>query len=136
MLRRVSNRVLLICLFIVLASACIRSDSRTTAAYRNLRLPIEERVRDLLSRMTAEEKANMLAGAAWMESAPVARLGIPAIKMVDGPMGVRAWYGPSALTNAANSKLPKVESASFPAGIAMAATWNPDLVEQVGKPIG
>ncbi len=51
-------------------------------------------------------------------------------------MGVRAWYGSSASTNAANSNLPKVESTSFPAAVAMAATWNPELVEKEWKAIG
>ena len=38
--------------------------------YRNARLPVEQRVRDLLGRMTAAEKARMLSGAGWMESQP------------------------------------------------------------------
>ena len=42
----------------------------------------------------------MLAGSGWMESFPIERLGIPAIKMADGPMGVRNWTGSSAVTNA------------------------------------
>ena len=37
--------------------------------------------------MTAAEKARMLSGAGWMESQPIERLGIPAIKMADGPTG-------------------------------------------------
>jgi len=44
-------------------------------------------------------EAAMLSGAGWMESQPNARLGIPAIKMADGPMGVRNWAGSSAITN-------------------------------------
>jgi beta-glucosidase len=131
----VRKRALLIFLFL-LPAACARKDPLENAAFRNPQLPIEQRVSDLLGRMTAEEKASMLAGVNWMESPSISRLGIPVIKMADGPMGVRAWYGPSAATNTANSQLPKVESTSFPAGIAMAATWNPNLVEEVGKAIG
>ena len=63
------------------------------APYKNPKLPVEQRVADLLSRMTLKEKVSMLAGSGWMESMPIPRLGIPAIKMADGPMGVRAWYG-------------------------------------------
>ena len=105
------------------------------APYKNAALPVEKRVADLLSRMTLEEKATMLSGSGWMESAPIARLGIPAIKMADGPMGVRSWAGSSAITNAANNPV-KVLTTSFPAGIAMAATWDTGLVQREGKAIG
>src|SRR5664279_6588958 len=84
--------------------------------------------------MTQEEKVAMLAGSGWMESQPVERLGIPAIKMADGPMGVRAWQGSSSVTNAANAV--RITSTAFPAGLAMAATWDPELVQQQGKVIG
>ena len=105
------------------------------APYKNPQTPVEERVADLLKRMTLEEKATMLSGSGWMESAPVERLGIPAIKMADGPMGVRSWApGGSAVTNAANSPL-KVESTAFPSGEVMASTWDTDLVQREGKAI-
>lgn len=104
------------------------------APYKNAKLPVDKRVADLLSRMTLEEKATMLSGSGWMESAPIERLGIPAIKMADGPMGVRSWAGASAITNAAGA--PKVETTSFPSGVAMAATWDTDLVQREGQAIG
>jgi beta-glucosidase len=104
------------------------------APYKNPATPVEKRVKDLLARMTLEEKASMLAGSGWMESMPNERLGIPAIKMADGPMGVRSWVGSSAVTNAASA--PKIESTSFPSGVAMAATWDTELVEREGHAIG
>ncbi len=104
------------------------------ATYVNAHSPVEARVADLLSRMTLEEKASMLAGSGWMESMPIERLGIPAIKMADGPMGVRSWAGSSAITSSANPPA-KVESTSFPAGIAMAATWDFPLVQREGRAI-
>jgi beta-glucosidase len=94
---------------------------------------VEQRVSDLLRRMTLEEKAAMLAGAGWMETTPNARLGIPSIKMADGPMGVRSWLGSSAITTATATT---VTSTAFPAGVAMAATWDPVLVEREGQAIG
>jgi beta-glucosidase len=103
------------------------------APYKNVSLAVDQRVKDLLGRMTLEEKASMLAGSGWMESMPIDRLGIPAIKIADGPLGVRAWYGSSAVTNAANT--PKVLSTSFPSGVAMAATWDIDLVQREGQAI-
>jgi beta-glucosidase len=104
------------------------------APYKDARLSAEKRVADLLSRMTVEEKAQMLAGAGWMESVANERLGIPAIKMADGPMGVRSWAGSSAITNLPGAPL-KVLSTSFPSGVAMAATWDTALVRREGQAI-
>jgi beta-glucosidase len=102
--------------------------------YRNAGLPPEQRADDLLGRMTPEEKARMLAGSGWMESTPNERLGIPAIKMADGPMGVRSWAGSSAVTNAASTA--PVYATAFPAGIAMASSWDIELVQAEGRAIG
>ena len=99
---------------------CAQGPAPASAPYKNTTLPVEQRVADLLKRMTLEEKATMLAGSGWMESAPIERLGIPAIKMADGPMGVRN-YG---------------NSTAYTAGIAMAASWDTDLVFRVGTMIG
>ena len=101
------------------------------APYKNPKTPIEQRVEDLLRRMTAPEKADMLSGSGWMESQPNARLGIPAIKMADGPMGVRNWRGASAITNAAATS--PVLSTAFPAGIGMGASWDVELVQREGR---
>jgi beta-glucosidase len=105
------------------------------APYKNAKLPAEKRAADLLKRMALEEKASMLAGSGWMESMPIPRLGIPAIKMADGPLGVRSWAGSSSITGLPGSTL-KVLSTSFPAGVAMAATWDTELVQREGQAIG
>jgi beta-glucosidase len=104
------------------------------APYRNAKLSADARADDLLQRMTIEEKATMLAGSGWMESASIERLGIPSIKMADGPLGVRSWAGSSAITNASNNPV-KVLTTSFPSGVAMASTWDTALVEREGHAI-
>jgi len=145
---RRSRFVVSISFFVVLLSAATLDPTRlkaqnagqtaasvpADAPYRDARLPAEKRVADLLSRMTVEEKAAMLSGSGWMESAPIERLGIPAIKMADGPMGVRSWAGSSAITSLPGAP-PKVLTTSFPAGVAMAATWDTDLVQREGQTI-
>lgn len=108
--------------------------SPAEAPYRNPKLSAEKRATDLLSHMTLEEKATLLSGSGWMESAPIPRLSIPSIKMADGPMGVRSWLGSSAITSATDAAV-KIESTSFPSGIAMAATWDTDLVQREGQAI-
>jgi beta-glucosidase len=125
---------------ILIQARAAAQSAKTTAVpanapYKNASLPAEKRVADLLSRMTLEEKATMLSGSDWMESAPIERLGIPAIKMADGPLGVRSWAGSSASTGIRGAKQ-HVFATSFPAGVAMAATWDPELVRREGQAIG
>jgi beta-glucosidase len=86
----------------------------------------ESRIDALLDQMTLEEQVALLAGASTWTTPPVERLGIPAIKVSDGPNGAR---GGGALIGG-------VPAACFPVGIALAATWNTALVEQVGQALG
>lgn len=126
--------VLLVFTFLASVTLNAQTPVPADAPYKNSALPVEKRVADLLSRMTLEEKATMLSGSGWMESAPIPRLGIPAIKMSDGPMGVRSWMGSSAMTSAANAPV-KIEATAFPSGIAMASTWDRALVQREGQAI-
>src|SRR5580692_384825 len=103
--------------------------------YKNPRLPVEQRVQDLLGRMTLQEKVAMLSGVNWMQSVPNDRLGIPSIKMADGPLGIRSWDGPSAQTNAMLSKIP-VTTTACPAGIATTATRAPEIAPRQCQAIG
>ena len=129
---KVSSILPTVLLLSLLPAAFAQTDA---APYKNASLPVDQRVHDLLGRMTPEEKATLFAGSGWMESAAIERLGIPSIRMADGPMGVRSWAGSSAITNAANNPV-KVLSTSFPSGIAMAATWDTELVQREGQAIG
>ena len=80
------------------------------------------RIDNLLQQMTREEKISMLAGADLWHSVAVSRLGIPQFRVTDGPNGARGALG---------SLSP--QAVCTPVGIALGATWNPELVEQVGK---
>jgi beta-glucosidase len=111
-----------------------QSIADATAPYTNPKLSVQERVSDLLQRMTLDEKLSMLSGSGWMESSAVPRLHIPAIKMSDGPMGIRTWTGPSVVTNAADAV--KFSSTAFPAGINLAASWDTALAREEGRAIG
>ena len=52
--------------------------------YENPKAPLEERVQDLLSQMTLEEKASLCSGSDFWHTQPVERLGVPAVMMSDG----------------------------------------------------
>src|SRR5664279_352510 len=110
------------------ASGIFHAQTPQDAPYRNPKMPVEQRVEDLLHRMTPVEKAMMLSGTGWMETQANARLGIPAIKMADGPLGVRSWAGPSARTNAE-----PVLTTSFPSGIGVGASWDVELAQREGQ---
>jgi beta-glucosidase len=82
----------------------------------------EARIEALLEQMTLEEQVALLAGADFWTTVPIPRLGIPAIKVSDGPNGARGG----------GSLVGGVKAASFPVGIALASTWNTELVELIG----
>ncbi|MHA1732970.1 MAG: glycoside hydrolase family 3 C-terminal domain-containing protein [Promethearchaeota archaeon] len=84
-------------------------------------LDLEERVDDLLGRLTLEEKFSLSAGKGLWTTKPVKRLGIPKFKMTDGPHGVGAfgsWFK---------------KCTYFPTAVCRASTWNPGLSEQFGQ---
>ena len=89
---------------------------------------IDQRVEELLKKMTVSEKVSLLSGQDIWNTVPIPRLGIPSITMTDGPHGVRST-APEA-----GRKLGAVTA--FPTGVAMGAAWNPQLVEQVGQALG
>jgi len=128
-----------LCLVLILSAPALsiaqNASGSDIALYKNPSLPVERRVQDLLGRMTLQEKVAMLSGYDWMQSVPNERLGIPSIKMADGPIGIRSWSGPSSESNAMSAKL-KVTTTAFPAGVAMAATWDTELLQSEGRAIG
>ena len=85
---------------------------------------IEQKIDSLLGQLTLDEKASMTAGSDMWHSTGVERLGIPPLKVTDGPNGARgaSKEGPT--------------SACFPCGTALGATWNVDLVHRVGAALG
>jgi len=80
----------------------------------------EHRVESILIRMTLEEKIDMLGGVDGFFVRGFPRLGLPRLKMADGPIGVRN-DGPAT---------------AMAAGIALAATWDSDLAQRMGRGSG
>jgi len=87
------------------------------------RAPIEQRVAQVLPQMTLDEKIAMVhgaAGSAYTGYIPgVARLCIPALKMEDGPVGVRMN-----------------DTTQLPAAVDLAASFDPALAKSYGAVIG
>lgn len=81
---------------------------------------VEKRVEALLAQMTLQEKIYLIGGVNSMFTHAIPRLGIASLKMSDGPLGVHD-YGPTT---------------AYPAGIALAASWDTDLAKRVGASMG
>ncbi len=89
---------------------------------------MSERTESLLRQMTLEEKVSLMSGTDILHTAGVPRLGIPSVKVTDGPHGAR--------TPEDGNPDVTLPATSFPTGVGLASTWNPDLVEKVGAALG
>ena len=83
----------------------------------------------LLSELTLAEKAALTSGSSFWYTAPVERLGIPAIMVSDGPHGLRAQPGDSDHLGLGGS----LPATCFPTASAVASAWNPGLLHRIGQ---
>jgi beta-glucosidase len=81
------------------------------------RLPVSDRVADLLHRLTLAEKVALL----HQYQAPIPRLGIGPFHTGTEVLHGLAWLGPATV---------------FPQAVGLASTWNPELVRRVGEAVG
>ena len=110
---RTMRRAVAVCALLLFALPFIAQTKPTPAE-------VEKRVDAILSKMTLEEKIDYIGGTRDFYVRAMPNLNVPELKMSDGPIGVRN-YGPST---------------TYAAGIGLAATWNPELAQQVGAGIG
>ncbi len=88
--------------------------------------------KDIIDRMTPEEKAAFLSGRNEWETWGFARAGVPSIFMSDGPSGVRKQAGEGDHLGIN----PSVPATCFPSSAAVANSWDPELAEAVGEGLG
>ena len=79
-----------------------------------------------IQNLTLDEKCLVISGASSWLTHGAPRLGIPPLKMSDGPNGVRGEARGARAT----------PSVSVPVGIALGATWDPDLIGEIGALLG
>ncbi len=115
--RRRNYPVVILAAFVILALS-------VTTAFAQYALPpspqVEQRAKNLLAQMTLDEKIAYIGGFNAFSIRAIPRLGVPELKMSDGPVGTRNDGSATA----------------YPAGIAMAATWDSALETQVGVMLG
>ena len=88
--------------------------------------------KQLIDRMTLEEKASLCSGADFWHTKSIERLGIPNMMLTDGPHGLRKQTD-KADHLGLNGSLP---ATCFPTASALACSWDPELLEEVGECIG
>ena len=82
---------------------------------------IEAKAHQMVAKLTLEQKIVLLGGVdEGNYTRSVESIGLPRLKFSDGPMGVRAW-GPTT---------------AYGGGVALAATWDPELSRRIGVAIG
>ncbi|MCG1010645.1 glycoside hydrolase family 3 C-terminal domain-containing protein [Salinicoccus sp. ID82-1] len=93
---------------------------------------MSEKIKDILSRMTLEEKAEMCSGADFWNFKGIERLGVPSILVTDGPHGLRKQEEGADHLGLNDS----VPATCFPSAAGLASTWNRDLLKAVGRTLG
>ena len=114
---------------LLLAAAATLSCGKVAPQYQRADQTPDTRTEDLLGRIPLDEKLDMLAGASWMDTLADQKLGIPAIHMAHGTSGIADWTAPHETIH------PQFNTTAFPAGIALAASWDPELATKVGQAI-
>ncbi len=107
-----------VCLMSLFAS--LATAAPTTAGPAPDAAKMEARVDTIVGRMTLDQKLDLIGGVDDFFIRGYPEIGWPRLRMADGPMGVRN-FGPST---------------AYPAGIGLAATWDPAMAERIGAGIG
>ncbi|PAM95967.1 glycosyl hydrolase [Flavobacterium sp. IR1] len=136
------NKILYLSVALAFAFTSCKNDAKTaesnsaqTEEYKGKEIGSEfdAEIEKLISQMTIEEKIGMLHGNSMFTTGGVERLGIPELKMADGPLGVREEisrdnWAPAGLTNDF--------ATYYPAAGALAATWNAEMSYLFGSSVG
>src|SRR5215212_3942154 len=101
-----------------------------TIADRRTATTTDDRVAEVLAQMTLEEKAALTVGRDSWTTQPIERLGVPSVWVSDGPTGLR-----KAASGADMSLGHNVPATCFPTESALGASWDVDLVREVGQAI-
>jgi beta-glucosidase len=92
--------------------------------FRDSKLPPEQRITDLLSRLTLEEKVTLMSG-----SPKIPRLGLAFTGQVEGLHGL-ALGGPGHWEGKGKQPLP---TTTFPQERGLGNTWDPALMQKIGE---
>lgn len=91
-----------------------------------------KKIKELVSKMTLEEKAGLCSGADFWHTKGIERLGIPSVMVSDGPHGLRKQEDEADHLGINDS----IKAVCFPAGCATASSFNRELITELGETIG
>ena len=111
------SRLVLLSLAAVVAAVAFAGPAR---AQQLSQAEIDSRADALLAKLTLQQKIKLIGGVDSMFTYAMPQIGLPRLKMSDGPVGVRVW-GPSI---------------AYAGGIGLAASWDPALARKVGVALG
>lgn len=111
------------------AVAVLLAGATNEKAHRSALLQYDKQIDGIISKMTIEEKVDMLHAKHMFVSAGVASQGIADMKYTDGPFGIREEMQPD---NWNPLGLQNDKATFFPTGSALAATWSPELAYAYG----
>lgn len=133
--------------FFILCAAAATAISATAAEPLKLR---KDNIDEIIKELTLKEKAHLVVGTRLRDNQsaagevgytrkiipgaagttyPIERLGIPSIVLADGPAGLRISPTREGDENT-------YYCTGFPVGTHLAATWNADIINEVGKAMG
>ncbi len=92
----------------------------------------KEKARQLISKMTLEEKASLCSGASFWKTQKIDRLNIPDIMVADGPHGLRKQGKNEDHLGLGES----IHATCFPTASAIACSFDSELIEKVGNALG
>lgn len=90
------------------------------------------KIKEIIAKLTLEEKAGLCSGLDFWHTKGVERLGIPSVMMTDGPHGLRKQSASADHLGLNNS----VPATCFPSAAGLAASWNRGLIRRVGEALG
>ncbi|HSV13445.1 MAG TPA: glycoside hydrolase family 3 C-terminal domain-containing protein [Tepidisphaeraceae bacterium] len=117
---RLKSIAILAAAVLAFTTFALHAEPPQSAATAAATAEVDRRTEELLAQLTLDEKLQLLGGVDSFYTRPIDRLNIPRLKMSDGPVGTRN-DGPTT---------------AYPAGVALAATWDPALAEREGQSLG
>jgi beta-glucosidase len=89
-------------------------------------------IKNLIGKLTLEEKCALASGVSFWDTTPISRLDIPSVNMADGPHGLRKEVIKSDVANVMQESQP---ATCFPTAVTLASSWDRQIVAEVADAI-